>query len=215
MKIADNIIREGLKNVYFISGTAYGGKTTIANHIAEELNIPVYHVDDHYGDYKSIANPKDQPAFGKKFESWDEYFNRKPVVYSKWLNESIREGVDFAIIDLLKLSQKGRVIAEGIFPVELMQKITYDNQCVFLIAEHDLLRRGFFNRTDKDDLTECIRAQRNPKEIFDNILNVATIDYFDVLKRVKASGMKYFIRNESTQHEELKIQVISSLGLLR
>ncbi|MBP5605832.1 MAG: hypothetical protein J6X60_09875 [Ruminiclostridium sp.] len=30
MKIANNIIRSHLKNVYFLCGGAYGGKTTIA-----------------------------------------------------------------------------------------------------------------------------------------------------------------------------------------
>lgn len=215
MKIADNVLRDSLKNVYFISGTGYGGKTTIANSIAEEFCIPVYHVDDHYGEYRVIANLEEQPTFCKKFKSWQEYFNRKPEIYSKWLNESMRECIEFAIIDLLKLSSKGKVIAEGVFPLEIMQKITYANQCVFLIAEYDLLRRGFFNRADKADMVECIKAQRNPEQIFDNVINAITFDYFNVLETVKASGMNYIIRTESTEHEKLKRKVISNLGLLR
>jgi len=36
VKISDNIIKEQLKNVYFISGGAYGGKTTMAKVIEEK-----------------------------------------------------------------------------------------------------------------------------------------------------------------------------------
>ena len=35
MKIANNIIKEHLKNVYFLCGGAYGGKTTMARKICQ------------------------------------------------------------------------------------------------------------------------------------------------------------------------------------
>lgn len=44
MLIADNILREKLKNVYFITGS---GKTTIANEMSKHLNnCYVYHTDN-------------------------------------------------------------------------------------------------------------------------------------------------------------------------
>ena len=36
MKIANNIIKDHLKNVYFLCGGAYGGKTTMAKLIEEK-----------------------------------------------------------------------------------------------------------------------------------------------------------------------------------
>ena len=36
MKIANNIIKEHLKNVYFLCGGAYGGKTTMARLLEEK-----------------------------------------------------------------------------------------------------------------------------------------------------------------------------------
>jgi hypothetical protein len=213
MRIADNVIREGLNNVYFISGTAFSGKTTIADYIADKYNMLVYHVDNHFGEYIAMSNSKNQPAFCKKFDSWEEYFNREPEVYSGWLKESIRETVDFAIVELLKLSQNHKVIVEGMFPVELMQKITHSNQCVFLIAEYDLLRNGFFDRKDKKDLYECIMAQKNPEKTLINVLDAVTYDYYDFLDRVKESGFSYFIRTKDTNHDILVNKVISALDL--
>ncbi len=43
MHIADNIIRHHLRNMYFLAGTACGGKTTMSRALAEN------HVD-RYGD---------------------------------------------------------------------------------------------------------------------------------------------------------------------
>lgn len=42
MNIQNNIIKYNLKNVLFISGTACGGKTTMAKLIAEKHNLYLY-----------------------------------------------------------------------------------------------------------------------------------------------------------------------------
>lgn len=39
MKIENNIIKHHLKNVYFIGGTACGGKTTISKVLAEKYGF--------------------------------------------------------------------------------------------------------------------------------------------------------------------------------
>ena len=55
MKISDNIIKEQLKNVYFLSGGAYGGKTTMAKLIEEQHGIYRYRQGDHYDEFVAIA----------------------------------------------------------------------------------------------------------------------------------------------------------------
>jgi len=45
MNISDNIIKNGLKNVYFLSGGAYGGKTTMAK-FAGSTSAPQFHYED-------------------------------------------------------------------------------------------------------------------------------------------------------------------------
>ena len=48
MKIANNIIKEHLKNVYFLCGGAYGGKTTMAGLLEEKHGFIRYRQGDHY-----------------------------------------------------------------------------------------------------------------------------------------------------------------------
>ena len=39
MEIADNILKYYLRNVYFITGTAYAGKSTMVRMLAERYNM--------------------------------------------------------------------------------------------------------------------------------------------------------------------------------
>ena len=47
MELRNNVIKEYLKNVYFVSGTACGGKTTVTRKLGEMFPaLIVYDVDD-------------------------------------------------------------------------------------------------------------------------------------------------------------------------
>ena len=56
MKIANNIIKEHLKNVYFLCGGAYGGKTTMARLLEEKHGFIRYRQGDHYDEHVSVAS---------------------------------------------------------------------------------------------------------------------------------------------------------------
>ena len=55
MQISDNILREQLKNVYFLGGGGYGGKTTMSQLIAKKYGFRLYHQDDCYDAHAKIA----------------------------------------------------------------------------------------------------------------------------------------------------------------
>ena len=62
MQISDNILREQLKNVYFLGGGGYGGKTTMSQLIAKKYGFRLYHQDDCYDAHAKIAAPEFQPS---------------------------------------------------------------------------------------------------------------------------------------------------------
>ena len=63
MKIANNIIKEHLKNVYFLCGGAYGGKTTMAKLLEEKYGFIRYRQGDHWDEYAAKLIPKNIPIF--------------------------------------------------------------------------------------------------------------------------------------------------------
>ena len=46
MIFQDNVIKEYLKNVYFITGTPCGGKTTVSRALAEKYGFELFDVDE-------------------------------------------------------------------------------------------------------------------------------------------------------------------------
>lgn len=63
MIIQDNVLKEYLKNVYFISGTPCGGKTTISRALARKHGLTVYDMDEHFPAHQSMADPEPAPIF--------------------------------------------------------------------------------------------------------------------------------------------------------
>ena len=75
MKISNNIIKEKLKNVYFLCGGAYGGKTTMAKLIEEKYGLYRYRQGDHYDKYTEYAKPEYQPALCvERSKDWHGFF---------------------------------------------------------------------------------------------------------------------------------------------
>lgn len=64
MNIAENILKHNLQRVYFLSGTAMAGKTTMAQTLAKKHGLIHFNDnwhEDHFAVYQSICNEKYQP----------------------------------------------------------------------------------------------------------------------------------------------------------
>ena len=58
MIFQDNVIKEYLKNVYFITGTPCGGKTTVSRALAEKYGFELFDVDYNGKTYPIAALPE-------------------------------------------------------------------------------------------------------------------------------------------------------------
>ena len=81
MIFQDNVIKEYLKNVYFITGTPCGGKTTVSRVLAEKYGFELFDVDERFDEHKKMSNPLFQPAMNTYFNSADEFFGRAKPEY--------------------------------------------------------------------------------------------------------------------------------------
>ena len=76
MIFQDNVIKEYLKNVYFLTGTPCGGKTTISRELAKRHNLMVYDIDARFEEHQKMSNIAFQPAMNRAFKDADEFFGR-------------------------------------------------------------------------------------------------------------------------------------------
>ena len=119
MHIANNILKHSLQNVYFLVGTACGGKTTMAKAISQKYGFTYFNDDNWDKPYldvwNSIITEKYQPnATARREIDWEVYFSRtvEEFLADKKDRHGTNERVEFALIELLKLAQTNKVITD-------------------------------------------------------------------------------------------------------
>ncbi len=149
MNIADSIIKNKLKNVYFIWGQ---GKTTIANALREKHGFYIYSTDDSRNPHMKQANPLDQPYMCRNFEKEygvRDFWELPAEVIGEREKHFVVEMTPMIIADLIALSsQYDRIICEG----------DIDYQAVVPVASHIVHLRNcgkpydWFDRPDHESL---------------------------------------------------------------
>ena len=148
MIFQDNVIKEYLKNVYFVTGTPCGGKTTISRELAKRHNLLVYDIDAEFEKHQKLSVPVYQPSMNKKFRDADEFFGRTVEEYKQWLISNTREQLDFVLMDLIYLSQNRKVVCDCHLTMEQARMVTEPSKIVFLIKEPQNLVDEYCNRPD-------------------------------------------------------------------
>lgn len=161
MIFQDNVIKEYLKNVYFITGTPCGGKTTISCELAKRHNLLVYNIDEQFISHQKISNSAFQPSMNKVFKDADEFFGRTVEEYKKWLINNTREQLDFVLLDLIRLSQNQIVLCDCHLTVEEADKLTEASRIAFLIKEPSNLVEDYCNRPDHQGFCDFINSTSN------------------------------------------------------
>ena len=213
MVFQDNIIKEYLRNVYFITGTPCGGKTTVSRALGKKHGIPVYDIDEHFEAHQVISDAEHQPNMNKRFESADEFFGRSPEEYRQWLTDNVREQMDFVLLDLMRLSQNGPIICDCHLTLEQAEKITDPSRIVFMLREPVGIIDEYCNRPDHQDFKEYIESATNPETAKANCnetLYMLNIDYY---KTIKTSKYNWIERDTSRSVEETVKLVEDCLNL--
>ncbi len=213
MNIRDNIIKKYLKNVYFVTGTPCGGKTTISRALAEKHCFIVYDVDEKFASHKKLSNSIDQPTMNKRFANADEFFLRPYREYGKWLLDNTREQLDFIIMDLIRLSEKQIVICDLHLTLNEVTMITDSKNIVFLLRNPKNVIDDYCNRPDHDDFNQFINSATNPclaKENCNKTLEYINIEKYEAIKK---SPYFWVERDENSTVENTLFVVEKHFGL--
>ena len=112
IQISDNLIKHYLKNVYFINGHSYAGKSTMVKMLSERYGM--IHCGENYHD----AFPRDKLSRWKQpglcyfdtMSGWEEWLSMTPEEHWNWTEQVSRECVEVEILELLRLSAGGEKV---------------------------------------------------------------------------------------------------------
>lgn len=162
MEIQDNVLKEYLKNVYFITGTACGGKTTVSRAIAAKHDFVVYDADQAFDRHRELSNGLDQPAMNRNFKDADAFFFRPYKEYANWLKQNAREQLDFILMDLIRLSRNRIVICDLHLTLDEAERITEPGRIAFLLRDPENIIEDYCNRPDHEDFNQFICSVSDP-----------------------------------------------------
>lgn len=207
MIFQDNVLKEYLKNVFFITGTACGGKTTISRALSQKYNFALYDVDEKFPIHKSMSDLMFQPAMNLPTDNADEFFSRSYLDYANWIINNTREQLDYVILDLIRLSEKQKVICDLHLTVEEVEKLTEYNHVVFLIKNPLNLIDDYCNRKDHENFSKFINSASNPLIAKENCNK--TLEYVNRAKyeSVKRSNYFWIERDDNSNVEDTLYQV--------
>lgn len=158
MIFQDNIIKKYLENVYFVTGTPCGGKTTVSRALGKKYGIPVYDIDERFEEHQRMSDPVSQPAMNHNFKNADEFFVRSVEEYREWLLQNTREQLDFVLLDLMRLSQNGKILCDCHLRLDQVALFTDPSRVAFMIKKPENLVDEYCNRTDHQGFSDFIHS---------------------------------------------------------
>jgi len=163
MIFQDNVLKDYLKNVYFIAGTPCGGKTTVSAALGEHFGIPVYNADAMFPVHQSRSDPRFQPNMNRSFASADEFFGRTADEYVNWLINNTREQLDFVLLDLVRLSQGGKIICDCHLTPEQAEQLSEPSRVAFMVKEPTNIAEEYCSRPDHTDFRGYVYSASDPE----------------------------------------------------
>ena len=186
MIFQDNVMKEYLKNVYFITGTPCGGKTTLSHALAQKYGFELFDIDERFEEHKKISDPLFQPAMNTSFKSADEFFGRTVEEYKNWLLKNTREQLEFVLLDLIRLSENKRVLCDCHLTVAQALAFSEPARVVFLIKDPSNLVEEYGNRPDHQGFFQYLNSATDiekAKQTVNTTLYELNADRIEEIKR--------------------------------
>ena len=172
MNISNNVLKHYLKNVYFITGTAYAGKSTAVRMLAEQYGMVCCGENYHMAVSGDVATPDTHPdlCYNKSLTDWREFVTRAPEENERWIYALGREAAEFEIAELISVAKDKKVIVDTNIPLDVLWEISDYNHVAVMLCPQSMSVERFFDRNDpeKQFLLNVIERCENPEAVMAN-----------------------------------------------
>lgn len=195
------------KNVYFINGTAYAGKSTMVKLLSEKYNGIL--CEENYHDRLLNELSKDEfpgLTYTRDLKDFRDFIRRTPDEYESWINKTNKECeiLELQIIDNLVKENK-LIFVDTNISLDTLMKISDKDHVLIMLADPEVSVTRFFERPDREKqyLYQLLITEDNPefalnnfKQCLKRINNKEKYNYF------LNSGFNVIIRDDSRTIEE-------------
>ncbi len=206
--------------IYFISGTAYAGKSTMARLLAEKHGGVL--CEENYHDRFFPAPDKQEFPFlwyTRKLKDWHDFIRRTPDEYEAWINGVAKECERLELRILEKLSAQAKpVFVDTNISLETLRKIAVHGHVLIMLADPQISVRRFFERPDREKqfLYRLIMEEPDPVYALENFRQcLSRINSQERYDRFLRSGFQVIRRDESRSIAQTLAMAEKAFGLDR
>lgn len=222
MKIDNSILKHYLKNVYFVTGTAYAGKSTTVNMLAKRYGMVCCGENYHMAASDVVATPKTHPdlCYNKMLTDWKDFVTRTPEEYERWIYAVGREAAEFEVAELISIAKDKKVIVETNIPLDILKEISDYNRVAVMLCPQAMSVERFFDRNDPDKqfLLSVIDSCEDSVSVMENYRRgLARINSKEHYDEYANSGFFTIVRedNRIDTREQVCDKIAKHFGLTR
>lgn len=188
-------------NIYFINGTAYAGKSTMAKLLAEKYGGIL--CEENYHDRLLPQLSREEfpcLTYTRDLEDWHDFIRRTPEEYEAWIDGVTRECEILELRILKDLStQEKPIFVDTNISLETLGAITDHSHVLIMLADPQISVRRFFERPDREKqfLYQLIMEEPDPEYALNNFRQcLARINSQKRYNRFLYSGFHVIFRDE-------------------
>ena len=195
------------KNVYFINGTAYAGKSTLVKNLAEKHGGIACEENYHDAVLPGL-DLTDFPnlAYTEHLKDWHDFVRRSPEEYEAWINGVAKECEILELRILEKLQNEDRpVFVDTNICVETLREIAEPGHVLIMLADPEISVNLFFNRPDKEKqfLYRLLMEEPDPTAAMENFRRcLARVNSRENYNAFLHCGFPVLLRDENRTPEE-------------
>lgn len=205
-------------NAYFITGTAYAGKSTMIRMLAEKHN-GILCEENYHDSFLTELDKRDFPCltYTRDLEDWHDFIRRTPEEYKAWIDGAAKECeiLELRILEDLKTQGKPIFVDTNI-SIETLKTIADPNHVLIMLADPEISVRRFFERPDREKqfLYQLIMDEPDPDQAMENYRQgLMLINSQENYEHFLHSGFHVILRDENRSIDQTLGLVEEIFGL--
>lgn len=195
------------ENAYFITGTAYAGKSTMIRMLAEKHD-GILCEENYHDRFFPEPDQKEFPflQYTRELKDWHDFIRRTPDEYEAWVNGSSRECERLELKILEELSKQEKpIFVDTNISVETLKKVAPQDHVLIMLADPMISVNRFFERPDREKqfLYRLILEEPDPERALANFRQcLERINSQENYAMFLHSGFPVILRDENRSPDE-------------
>jgi hypothetical protein len=189
-------------DTYFITGTAYAGKSTMVKMLAEKYD-GIFCGENYHNDFLDDLDPKEFPGltYTRDLVDWHDFVRRSPDEYAAWVDRTAKECEILELRILEDLVKQGRkIFVDTNICVETLHEISDERHVLIMLADPQISVSRFFDRPDaeKQFLYRLMLEEPDPDASLANFREcLKRINSPECYKAFQNSGFSVLLRDDA------------------